>query len=92
MPLEDDEDRLDALYNDEPLHYRMMTNIIGYQSLPGQAQCLFTQLHLMHTGKPTTYDEVQGDPAWQAAMEQGLKFVKKNCTWELVNLPNGQLP
>jgi len=30
MPMEDDEDRLDT-YDNEPLRYRTMMNIIGYQ-------------------------------------------------------------
>jgi hypothetical protein len=40
-PLEDDEDRLDAFYDDEPLHYCMVTNIIGDESPPGLAPRLF---------------------------------------------------
>jgi hypothetical protein len=37
-PLEDDEDRLDAFYDDEPLWYRKMTNILGdVSSRPGTA-------------------------------------------------------
>jgi hypothetical protein len=40
-PLEDDEDRLDAFYDDEPLRYRTMTNIIGDESPPGLAPRLF---------------------------------------------------
>jgi len=35
MPLEDDEDRLDASYDDEPLRYRTMENILGDDSPPG---------------------------------------------------------
>lgn len=42
MPLEDGEDRLDMFYNDEPLRYRMVTNIIGDGTPPGQAMWLFT--------------------------------------------------
>jgi len=34
-PLEDDEDRLDASYDDEPLRYRTMENILGDNSPPG---------------------------------------------------------
>ena len=29
MPLEDDEDCLDAYYDDEPLQYRTVANILG---------------------------------------------------------------
>jgi hypothetical protein len=37
MPLEDNEDRLDAYYDDEPLRYCTMTNIIGDQPPPPPA-------------------------------------------------------
>jgi hypothetical protein len=37
MPLEDDEDCLDAYHDDEPLCYRTVTNIIGDETPPGQA-------------------------------------------------------
>jgi hypothetical protein len=41
-PLEDDEDRLDAFYDDEPLRYYTVTNIIGNESPPGLATRFFT--------------------------------------------------
>ncbi|XP_066375178.1 uncharacterized protein [Miscanthus floridulus] len=62
-PLEDDEDRLDAYYDDEPLRYRTVANILGEQSPPDQPERLFAQLYLTHVGEPTTYAEAQGDPA-----------------------------
>jgi hypothetical protein len=92
MPLEDNEDRLDAFYDNEPLRYRTVTNIIYDGTPPGQVSRLFAQLHLMHADKPTTYAEVQGDPAWRAAMEQLLESVEKNKTWELVDLPADHCP
>jgi hypothetical protein len=33
-PLEDDEDRLDAYYDDEPLRYRTVANILREESPP----------------------------------------------------------
>ena len=47
---------------------------------------------MTHASEPTTYTETQGDPAWPTAMEQELKYVEENCTWELVNLPDGRRP
>jgi hypothetical protein len=91
-PLEDDEDRLDTYYDDEPLCYRTVANILGEESPLDHPERLFAQLHLTHAGEPTTYAEAQGDPAWRAAMEQELKSVEQNCTWELVPLPDGHLP
>jgi hypothetical protein len=60
-PLENDGDRLDAFYDDEPLRYRMVTNIIGDDSPPGFAPRLFAQLHLTHAGKPTNYAEARAN-------------------------------
>ena len=91
-PLEDDKDRLDAYDDDEPLRYRTMASILGDQSASGQAERHFAQLHLTHAGEPTTYAEAQGDPAWRAAMEQELKSVEQNRTWELVPLLDGHRP
>jgi hypothetical protein len=91
-PLEDDEDWLNAFYDDEPLRYRTVTNIIGDKSSPGLAPRLFAQLHLTHDGEPTNYAEARGDPAWEAAMKQELESVENNRTWELVDLPTGHHP
>ena len=79
-PLEDDEDRLDAYYDDEPLRYRQMTNIIGDHPPPPPPQRLFTELHLTHTSEPANYTEAKDDPAWRAAMEQELKAVEQYQT------------
>jgi hypothetical protein len=92
MPLEDDEDRLDAYYDDELLRYRTVANIVGEESPPDQPERLFAQLHLTHAGESTTYAKAQGDPAWRAAMEQELKSVEQNRTWELVPLPDDHRP
>ena len=91
-PLEDDEDRLDAFYDDEPLRYHKVTNILGDVSPPGLAPRLFAQLHPTHTGEPINYAEARGDPAWEAAMKQKIESVEKNKTWELVDLPAGHRP
>jgi hypothetical protein len=40
-PLEDDKDRLDAYYDDEPLRYHTVANILGEQSPPDQPERLF---------------------------------------------------
>ena len=57
-PLEDDEDRLDAYYDDEPLRYHTVADILGDQSPLDQPEWLFAQLHLTHAGEPTAYAEV----------------------------------
>ena len=91
-PLEDDEERLDAYYDDEPLRYRTMTNIIGDHPPPPSLQRLFAELHLTHAGEPANFVEAKDDPAWRAAMEKEINAVEQNRTWELVPLPNGHRP
>jgi hypothetical protein len=63
-PLEDNEDRLDGFYDDEPLRYRTVTNIISDESSLVLVLHLFAQLHLTHAGEPTNYAEAKGDPTW----------------------------
>ena len=46
----------------------------------------------MHVGEPANYAEAKDDPAWRVAMEQELKAVEQNRTWELVPLPAGHRP
>ena len=46
----------------------------------------------MHASEPATYAEAQGDLAWWATMEQELKSIEQNRTWELVPLPGGHCP
>jgi len=91
-PLEDDEDRLDAYYDAEPLRYRTVTNIVGDDTPPGLAPRHCAELHLTHAGEPTNHAEAMGHPAWEAAMKQELQAVEKNKTWELVDLPAGHRP
>ena len=70
----------------------MVASIFGDKFSPDQPERLFAQLHLTHVGEPTTYAEAQGDPTWRAAMEQELKSVEQNRTWELVPLPDDHRP
>ena len=91
-PLEDDDDRLDAYHEDEPLRYRTVSNIIGQQPTPPPATRLFAELHLTHSGEPTSHTEAKRDPAWCAAMKEELRSVERNKTWELVKPPAGHRP
>jgi len=87
-PLEDDEERLDAFYDGEPLRYRTMDNILGEEFVPE----VEPRLCSMHAGEPTTHVEAHGDPAWRKAMEAELESVERNRTWELVDPPAGHRP
>lgn len=91
-PLQDDEDRLDAFYDGEPLRYRRIDNILGDEAVPDVEPRVCAELHLTHAGEWSTYAEAQGNPAWCEAMQLELESVEKNRTWELVDPPAGHRP
>ena len=39
---------------------------------------------------PQTYEEVAGDPIWQASMNEEFNSLQKSNTWEPVDLPPGR--
>ena len=88
-PLPDDEDRVDAYHDDEPLRYRTLDNIFGDQPVPGLTVHDFeVELHLAHEdSEPCSLAEAEGDAAWRATMQQEMDAVERNRTWELVDLP-----
>lgn len=89
-PLSNDEDRVDAYHDDEPLRYRTVDNILGDQPVPGMAvHDVEAELHLAHEdGEPHSFAEAEGDAAWRAAMQQ-MDAVERNRTWELADLLAG---
>jgi hypothetical protein len=88
-PLSNDEDRVDAYHDDEPLRYRTMHNIFCDQPVPGLAtHDLKEELHLAHEdGELRSFAEAEGDAAWCAVMQQEMETVERNRTWELTDLP-----
>jgi hypothetical protein len=69
-----------------------MANIFSNHSPPLSSQHHLTELHLTHAGEPANFAEAKDDPTWRAAMEQELKAVEQNHTWELVPLPASHRP
>jgi hypothetical protein len=39
-----------------------------------------------------TFEQAVKDEKWQAAMQEEMKAVEKNDTWELTTLPKGHKP
>ena len=39
---------------------------------------------------PQTFQEALGDPKWKEAMQEEMRALKKNDTWDFVDLPNGK--
>jgi hypothetical protein len=90
-PLSNDEERVNAYHEDEPLRYRTMDNILDDQPVPRLMMHDFeAELHLAHEdGKPRSFAEVEVDMAWHAMMQQEMDGVEWNQMWELVDLPAG---
>ncbi|XP_075108852.1 uncharacterized protein LOC142180699 [Nicotiana tabacum] len=42
--------------------------------------------------EPQSYTEAAQDPSWIEAMQEEIKALQKNNTWEIVNLPEGKKP
>lgn len=63
-PLEWDEDRIDVVYDDEPLCYCTMDNILGELLVPVLAQHdVEAELHLVIDSEPCSFAEAEGDEA-----------------------------
>jgi hypothetical protein len=60
-PLENDEERLDAVQGEAPMRYRAYNNIIGVgEHVLGLVACnLIEELNLMSTGEPCTFAEAK---------------------------------
>lgn len=50
------------------------------------------ELFLVASEEPNTYEEAQGDVAWQAAMKEEMAAIAENGTWSLADLPAGHRP
>ena len=47
------------------------------------------QLSVAHV--PKSVQEALKDPRWKEAMNEEMKFLQKNATWEVVDLPAGKI-
>jgi hypothetical protein len=48
------------------------------------------ELHNVSVEEPKTFKDANGDPNWNAAMEEELKSIVDNNTWTLTDLPRDQ--
>jgi hypothetical protein len=92
MPLSDDPN-LD-MDDDEDLEhrYRTLENVLGTNTVPGRAHrdVEEAELHNVSVEEPKSFKDADGDPNWNAAMEEELKSIRDNDTWALVDLPRDQ--
>ena len=78
-PLSNDEDRVDAYHDDEPLRYRTVDSIFSDQPVLGLVTRDFeAELHLAHEdGEPCSFAEANGDVAWRTAMQHEMDAVSR---------------
>ena len=83
---------VDSDIDEEPLHYRSLTDVYQETSeveleLDSEGEALLAELE-----EPTSYVEAAGDPEWVKAMDSEIQSIEKNKTWTLTKLPTGHKP
>jgi hypothetical protein len=59
---------------------------ISYNMVSNQYKAYLTNIN--NQIEPTSFEEAHKDPIWCKAMEEELQALEKNCTWDIVVLPN----
>jgi len=85
---------IDADYSGEPLRFRLVDDIVGIGSPPGQAAHVLDdlELHLGSAEEPPNFAAAEQEARWRAAMLEEMAAVEENRTWELVDPPAGCRP
>jgi hypothetical protein len=89
------QDYVDAFHEeDEELRFRLVDDVLGPSSLPGLAERDLEQgeLLLVSAEEPATFKEAEKNPSWRKAMDEEMKSIEDNKTWQLVDLPAGHSP
>jgi hypothetical protein len=84
---------LDADDDEDLEHrYRTLENVLGTNTVPGRANrdVEEAELHNVSVEEPKSFKDADGDPNWNAAMEEELESIRDNNTWVLAELPRGQ--
>jgi hypothetical protein len=66
----------------------VISNFMSYAFISPAYKSFLTSLHSVHV--PNSWQTAKQDPRWLCAMQEELQALKKNDTWELVNLPAGK--
>lgn len=67
-----------------------MNNFVSYHRLSKDCELFVNQIHIVHV--PTSVQEALQDPRWKESMNEEMKSLQKNATWEVVDLPIGKRP
>ncbi|XP_057965405.1 uncharacterized mitochondrial protein AtMg00820-like [Malania oleifera] len=65
-----------------------MNNYVSYHRLSKESESFVNQLSVVSI--PTNIQEALGDPRWKEAMNEEMKSLQKNSTWEVIELPEGK--
>ena len=65
-----------------------ISNFLSNQHISPAFHSFLSKLSSMSI--PQTFQEALGDPKWKEAMQEEMRALKKNDTWDFVDLPNGK--
>ena len=73
---------IDADYSGEPLRFRLVDDIVGMGSSPGQAAHVLDdlELHLGSAEEPPNFTAAEQEARWRVAMLEEMVAVEKNRT------------
>jgi hypothetical protein len=84
------EDNLDVDHDHAPLRLRNLNDIIDDTAATGPAcRVLHVELNFTSTEEPNTFREAEQYEPWCKAMQEEMKSIQDNNTWELTTLPVG---
>jgi hypothetical protein len=82
------EEQLNADHDNAPLHLCDLTEVIWHAPVPRLAQrVLDVELNFTLVEEPASFREAEKDVAWHATMQDEIKAIEENNTWELTTLP-----
>ncbi|KAL0451458.1 UNVERIFIED_CONTAM: Retrovirus-related Pol polyprotein from transposon TNT 1-94 [Sesamum latifolium] len=67
-----------------------INNFVSYHRLSKENEALVNQLSTVSI--PSSVQDAVRDPKWKEAMNEEMKSLHKNSTWEIVDLPEGKKP
>lgn len=67
-----------------------INNYVSYHRLSKESMAFVNQLSVVSI--PNSVQEALKDPKWREAMNEEMKALQKNSTWEVVDLPEGKIP
>jgi hypothetical protein len=90
-----DDEHLDADYDNEPLRFCSMSELIGPVVPLGQVPLELSssesdRLFAISAEEPATVAEAVQEMLWRRAMMEELRAIEENNTWELTELPSGR--